>query len=130
MLSMNILAKFGLMKRSEHEAVAKANKGLLRDILAERAKFKLAATDLAAQAEEIAAYKEGAAILHKAVTDRGVENERLTLGWEKCASDLILVRRQLDDSEAELALTRPDAQKWRAYLKRSRDRRAGKAVKS
>lgn len=59
------------------------------------AKFKLAATDLAKQAEEIEE-------------------------WKTLANDL----------GAIVEATKDDAQKWRAYLKRSRDRRAGKAVKS
>lgn len=69
-----------------------------------------------------AAMAEAVADLEQA--DR--EINRLTRGWETADKNNQLLRRQLDDSEAELADLRPDALKRRDSLKRSRDRRAAK----
>lgn len=103
------LKSLGLMRVSEHEALladAKADvawhesvaHGYSIQLADVTAKFKRAATDLAAQAEE---------------TDR----LRAELGAEALA---------IAGLHNEIMALRPDAQKWRDYLKRSRDRKAGR----
>ncbi len=109
---MNLLHTLGLMTRKEHERrlrdavfgtmTVEVHKEL---IAVERAKFKRAATDLAAQAEEIAAYKEGAKALH-----RGLDDYMAT------------IRAQ----EAEIDSLRPDALAMRRKRQMDRDRVAGK----
>lgn len=89
---MNRLLKaLGLMRVSEHEAVASENA-----IVTE------ANINLRYRLREV----------NKAL--RHVESTRD--GWKASATSYA----------EELASLRPDAQKWRDYLKRSRDRKAGK----
>lgn len=99
-----ILNALGLMKRSEHEAVklrSAADGQLIRRLIDERddwqGRFKLAATDLAKQAEEIAHFDE---------CEKRLDADRNF--WR----------------EQALRDERP-AQMWRDYLKRSRDRKKG-----
>lgn len=107
------LSLLGLMKRSEHERIVAENDDRAYDswikMINERdfyvdeykaleAKFKRAATNLAEQAEEIASLKAA--------------NAALINGNAKLAK--------------EVHTLRPDAQKWRASLKRSRDRKAAR----
>ena len=51
---------FGLMTVKAHEAIAEANKGLLRDIIAERAKTKRLAALVECRDAEIAALRPDA----------------------------------------------------------------------
>lgn len=98
------------------------------------AKFKLAATDLAKQAEEIAAYKEGAKALSR-IIDSGVEEIKAQQGLVSALTEknVELVGRietlkgyHRRDTE-EIESLRPDALLWRnARDKRSRNRRGVK----
>lgn len=63
------------------------------------------------------------------IDKNSVEIDRLSRGWDKCGDDLKLVRRQLDDSEAEIASLRPDAEKFRAKAARDAEvKRAKRAA--
>lgn len=131
------LSLLGLMKRSEHAAeklriansyaarifgleddlrVARESLKIEKDAGAEaEERFKRAATDLAEQAGEIARQ------------DDTIER----MAWEiKRHEDEIRERKQvqydLARARLEIEALRPDALKWRNYLKRSRDRKAGK----
>lgn len=57
---MNFLKLIGAVSAAEHEKIVGQRDGLKRDLLAERLKFKNAAKDLAAQADEIAAIRPDA----------------------------------------------------------------------
>jgi hypothetical protein len=62
------------MRVSEHEEVKRQNDGLLRDIKAEREKFKTAITDLAAARFEIEEYRPDAlAMRRKRQRDRDLK---------------------------------------------------------
>lgn len=83
------------------------------------AKFKRAATDLAAQAEEIEGLRGDVVAAEKAADDfkrKLIDAEHEIAAYSNGAKIL---------HDAIEALT-PDAQKWRDYLKRSRDRKAGR----
>lgn len=100
-----LLNALGLMKRSEHEAVEQ-DRDDWRDKSMEQsveiseltAKFKLASTDLAKQAEEI-------------------KGARQAIEYWK--SEAVAARNEAN-------ALRPYALKWRDYLKRSRDRKEAK----
>lgn len=78
---MSILEFFGLMKRSEHEAVAKANNGLLRDLVAERQKFKRAVSDIAYQSDVIEGLRPDAeAMRRKRKRDRDTKAAKRSAG--------------------------------------------------
>lgn len=150
---MNILKMLGLMTVKEYEEFIQVSANAVinseRDLKYERERFKLAATDLAAQAEEIAK-----------LTDE--RDEALTGPWPKWAADLLGIIREytgpcpedgwegvdlpeemrvwLEGYRAEMVATgnvkpvppsewealKADALLWR----KARDKRAGKAVKS
>jgi len=140
------LKALGLMRVSEHEAeVGRLEESIasrereIDHIVSERneaiAKFKRAATDLAAQAEEIAAYKEGAKALHRGLDEYMAEIKNLKNMLESEIANSRLV--EADNAELKASFNQRladavqdyerDAQKWRNYLKRSRDRKAGKS---
>ncbi|MGQ3081042.1 MULTISPECIES: hypothetical protein [Alphaproteobacteria] len=97
------------------------------------AKFKLAATDLAAQAEEIEGLRGDVAAAEKAADEL---TSKLQQAAAEIATTAAEVRRQDGVIEGmaweirhlteTLEPLRPDAQKWRDSLKRSRDRKAAR----
>lgn len=103
------LSALGLMRISEYEDIASMTDAMVGVLAGERdealERFKLAATDLAKQAEEIEAL-------------------RFSLSFACSSAD------RDDDTiiglQAEITSLRPDAQKWRASLKRSRDRKSAR----
>ncbi len=144
------------MRVSEHENIVSFLsredwKGVALDF---EAKFKLAATDLAAQADEIArlefslsTYKTSLAARTKALDtceDQNEKLEQIIAGLQDEKSELSATLKlfvtdlegevqehkktkyDLARARLEIEALRPDAQKWRDYLKRSRDRKAGK----
>lgn len=134
---MSILSFLGLMKRAEHERivanaddaaynswikVANERDFYVSEYKALNAKFKLAATDLAAQADEIAANRQDAdRVQHmldeseklvSALTDKNVEligKLQTATGWA-------------DHYQEQMEALRPDALLWRA----ARDKRAAR----
>lgn len=103
---MNLLKTIGLMRRAEHEAwLDTAGKSLVnseRDLKDMTAKFKRAATDLAAQAEEIAALR----------------------------ADCDLKDRVIGDLNEMIENLRPDAEAMRRKRAADRKRMAGKRGKN
>lgn len=106
------LSALGLMKRSEHEELIENSvsfhlrnyRSLQRHCDDLKAKFKLAATDLAKQAEEIANYRQL---------------------MERADHQLDQSGEMLDEARAEIDALRHDANMWRNSLKRSRVRKKG-----
>ena len=107
------LSLLGLMKRSEHErlkneainAYCRLNDSLRDERNSAQAELKRVAWDIAGYKSSIAEQADEIAAL-KAESDT-----RYDLLSSACA---------------EIEALRPDALKWRNYLKRSRDRKAGK----
>lgn len=106
------LNALGLMTVSEHERIVDELdqvtysqwRNAQTDLDKMDAKFKLAATDLAKQAEEIANYRQL---------------------MERADHQLDQSGEMLDEARAEIDALRHDANMWRNSLKRSRDRKKG-----
>lgn len=129
-----VLNAIGLMTRAEHEAVkrqAVADKKLIEHVRADRAaydaKLKLAATDLAKQAEEIEANKQDADRVQHMLD----ESEKLVSALTDKNVELIGKLQTADGKiaglERRIASLKPDALLWRnAREKRAKNRGGGK----
>lgn len=123
------LNALGLMRRAEHEEFVQIAGEALGN--SER--------DVKAAQSEIAAYKEGASVLHK-------EIDRLKIGWNQCGDgtkamriardEAVAMNKKLVTSMAGIETDRNNwreqalrdeqpANMWRNSLKRSRDRKKG-----
>lgn len=142
-----ILNALGLMKRSEHEEIVADNDEKAYTAWAKMAnerddmkmyrddwqqkhnsvvgKLKRATTDLAKQAEEIEAYKEGAKALSR-IIDSGVEEIKAQQGLVSALTEKnVELVSKLETARRECDALRHDANMWRNSLKRSRDRKKG-----
>ena len=113
------LSALGLMRVAEHErltrlktaaldTISQSYVGELRASTDLEVKYKAAIKDLAVARDEVVALK----------ADR-----------EELRDELSSQDDRICNMEAEIASLRPDAQKWRDYLKRSRDRKRASAAK-
>lgn len=118
------LKALGLMRVSEHERITSLFFEQIEIIDSEcddwEAKFKRAATDLAAQAEEREGFQRQYRkdILEKAILRNRVETAESEIDELKGCFN-----QRLADAVQDY---QGDAQKWRNSLKRSRDRKAAK----
>lgn len=134
---MNILSLFGLMKRSEHEAAIKIHSDAVDEAQADALSASDKCRRMMNERNDIAG-KHGALVLRlesaeakykkaiKEVADQAAIIQDLTVDrgqWRKdCLAAVEREEALLASAEQDAA----DAEKWRASLKRSRDRRANK----
>lgn len=81
---MKFISQLGFVSKADYDRERLKGDGLSRDLVAERAKFRKAATDLAAQADEIASLRPDAeAMRRKRANDIALKREKREAARDK-----------------------------------------------